>query len=224
MPRRASATPTTLRLNDLASSIEAIEGKAAVVVFRDCFMNTLETAYQLRHAAEFMMASQSVVPIAGVWPWAGFMTALMPSAASADVGRALAVQLAHFLDEPVEPRSVRRRAVFAHRSRRGRGHRRAAESAGRRARCRARRPEALGGVRDARSKAPRVGYPDDRSNPGDPALLDVPTMCDELRALDPDPVAGPARALGEAVRDAAGALASRRRKGRIRGPASTISR
>ena len=90
----------TLRLNDLASSIEGIEGKAAVVIFRDCFMNTLETAYQLRRAAEFMLASQSVVPVAGVWPWLQFMTALMPSAVSGDVGRALAVQLAHFLDEP----------------------------------------------------------------------------------------------------------------------------
>ena len=90
----------TLRLNDLASSIEAVERKAAVVVFRDCFMNTLETAYQLRNAAEFMVASQSVVPVAGVWPWGGFLSALMPSAASGDVGRALAMQLARFLDEP----------------------------------------------------------------------------------------------------------------------------
>ncbi len=190
---------TTLRLNDLASSIETVNRKAAVVVFRDCFMNTLETAYQLRHAAEFMVASQSVVPVAGVWPWLGFMSALMPSAASADVGRALAMQLSNFLEDPanrapfeevpftlidlgateaiVEPLTALVDAIDAARADPGR----AAACAG-----------ALEGA--------RVGFPDDPTNPGDPALLDVPTLCDRLQALDPDPVAAPARALGEIVR------------------------
>jgi hypothetical protein len=189
----------TLRLNDLASSIEAVEGRAAVVVFRDCFMNTLETAFQLRHAAEMMLASQSVVPIAGVWPWIGLMSTLMPGAASADVGKAIAVQLTHFLDDPanrgpfadvpytlidlgaVEAIVEPMRALV----------------------------DALDGARGdaARSAAcatalerARVGYPDDPSNPGDPALVDVPTLCDNLQALGGDPVAGPAAALGEVVR------------------------
>jgi hypothetical protein len=190
----------TLRLNDLASSMETVKKKAAVVVFRDCFMNTLETAYQLRHAAEFMVASQSVVPVAGVWPWAGFMSTLMPSAGSADVGRAVAMQLAYFLEEPanrapfeevpcslldlgaaeaiVDPLKAVADALDAARL----DPRRAAACAG-----------ALEGA--------RVGYPDDPSNPGDPALLDVPTLCDRLQVLDQDPVAAPARALGEAVRN-----------------------
>jgi len=191
---------TTLRLNDLASSIEGIEGKAAVVIFRDCFMNTLETAYQLRRAAEFMLASQSVVPIAGVWPWLQFMTALMPSAVSGDVGHALAVQLAHFLDEPsnrgpfedvpyslidldeaesvVKPLKALVNGLDAVRG-----------DAKRSAAC----AKALEGS--------RIGYPDDHANPGDPALLDVPTMCDRLKAIDVDAVSGPARALGVAVRE-----------------------
>jgi hypothetical protein len=191
---------STLRLNDLASSIEGIKGKAAVVIFRDCFMNTLETAYQLRRAAEFMLASQSVVPVAGVWPWLQFMTALMPSAVSGDVGRALAVQLAHFLDEPsnrgpfedvpyslidldetetiVKPLKALVNALDASRT-----------DAKRAAAC----AKAL--------ESARIGYPDDPSNPGDPALLDVPTLCDKLRAIDADAVAGPARALGVAVRE-----------------------
>jgi hypothetical protein len=191
---------TTLRLNDLASSIEGIEGKAAVVIFRDCFMNTLETAYQLRRASEFMLASQSVVPVAGVWPWLQFMTTLMPSAVSGDVGRALAVQLAHFLDEPsnrgpfedvpyslidleeaetvVKPLTALVNGIDAARA-----------DAKRAAAC----AKAL--------EASRIGYPDDHSNPGDPALLDVPTLCDKLQAVDADSVSGPARALGMAVRD-----------------------
>ena len=47
----------------------------------------------------------------------------------------------------------------------------------------------------------RVGDAIDHSRPGDPALLDVPTMCDNLQTLGSDPVAGPAKALGEVVRD-----------------------
>ena len=50
-------------------------------------------------------------------------------------------------------------------------------------------------------EAARVGMPNDPSNPGDPALLDVPTMCEHLQALGRDAVAAPARALGELVRD-----------------------
>jgi hypothetical protein len=190
----------TLRLNDLASSIEGIQGKAAVVIFRDCFMNTLETAYQLQRAAEFMLASQSVVPVAGVWPWLQFMTSLMPSAVSGDVGRALAVQLAHFLDQPsnrgpftdvpyslidldgaesiVKPLKALTLAIEGARG----DPKRSAACA-----------KALEGS--------RIGYPDDHTNPGDPALLDVPTMCERLQAIEGDPVAGPARALGAAVRD-----------------------
>jgi hypothetical protein len=141
-----------------------------------------------------------VVPVAGVWPWLNFMSALMPSATSADVGRALAMQLAYFLDVPanrapfeevpyslidlsvaeaiVDPLKALVHAVDAARS-----------DPARAAAC------------AAAFEGARVGYPDDKSNPGDPALLDVPTLCDRLQTLDPDPVAGPARALGEVVRD-----------------------
>jgi hypothetical protein len=189
----------TLRLNDLASSIEMIDGKAAVVVFRDCFMNTLETAYQLRQSAELMLASQSVVPIAGVWPWLGFMTALMPGAASSDVARALAVQLAFFLKDPANrgpfvdvPYSLidLAEAEFVA------GPLKALTDALDSART---DPARLAACAAALEGA-RVGFPDDHTNPGDPALLDVPTMCERLAALGSDPVVGPALALGDVVK------------------------
>jgi hypothetical protein len=189
----------TLRLNDLASSIAFPEGRAAIILFRDCFMNTLETAFQLRNAAEMMLASQSVVPIAGVWPWSGLMSTLMPGAPSADVGRAIAMQLTRFLDDAAnrgpfadvpytlidlgaveaitEPMKALVDALDAARG-----------DATRSAAC----ATALEGA--------RVGYPDDPSNPGDPALVDVLTLCDGLKALSGDPVAGPAAALGDVVR------------------------
>ncbi len=190
----------TLRLNDLADSFGSDDGRAAIIVFRDCFMNTLETAYQLRHVGEYMIASQAEAPIAGVWPWLNFMSSLQPGAASADVARAVAMQLAHFLDEPkhrepfadvpfslidlaqadavVEPLKALANALDG-----------ARQHARRRAKC------------AAALEAARVGIPNDPSNPGDPALLDVPTMCENLQALGRDAVAAPARALGDHVRD-----------------------
>jgi Clostripain family len=190
--------PHTLRLNDLAQSIERADGRAAVVMFRDCFMSTLETASQIADVAEFMIGSQAEMPIAGIWPWLNFMAALMPSADSADVARALAMQLGRFLDEPanrgpfadvpislIDVRAVDnltgplKALADALEDARRNDHRRRACAA------------AL--------EAARVGFPDDRTHPGDPALLDVPLLCENLIALGTDPVTGPANALRDVV-------------------------
>ena len=190
----------TLRLNDLADAFDADAGKASVIVFRDCFMNTIETAYQLRHVSEYLIASQAEAPIAGVWPWLNFMASLMPGAASADVARAVAMQLGRFLDEPanrgpfadvpyslidlsaadaiVEPLTALAGALQD-----------ARKNAKRRAAC----VEAL--------ERARIGIPSDASNPGDPALLDVPTMCENLGALGRTAVATAARRLGRVVQE-----------------------
>src|SRR5215213_7049584 len=93
-----AADKSTMGLGSLADSLEKAGERAAVIVFRACMANTLETAYQLRDAGEFMIASQSVVPIAGVWPWGTFLTALMPGASSGDVAQAIARQLALFME------------------------------------------------------------------------------------------------------------------------------
>lgn len=47
----------------------------------------------------------------------------------------------------------------------------------------------------------RVGHPNDPAHPGDPALLEVLSMCDNLMALGSDPVVGPATALADVVRN-----------------------
>ena len=71
-------------MTTLSDSLQTVAERAAVIVFRACQANTLETAYQLRDAGEFMLASQSIVPIAGIWPWEA-----VPQLAEAgsDVGR-----------------------------------------------------------------------------------------------------------------------------------------
>jgi hypothetical protein len=194
--RRAS----TLRLNDLAGSLATVDRRASLVVFRDCFMNTLETAFQLRQVAEFMIASQAEAPIAGVWPWLNFMATLMPSADTADVARAVALQLAQFLDHAENrgrfadvPYALidlgQADAIAAPLRRLADELEEARGNPRRRAAC----ADAL--------EAARIGEPGDPSNPGDPALLDVPTLCANLQALGRDQVATAARALDEVVRE-----------------------
>ena len=193
------APKTSLRLNDLADSMRVTDRPAAIVAFRDCFMNTLEAAYQFRGVAEFMIASQSEVPIAGIWPWPSLMSALMPSATSADQAQAFAKGLGRFLDDqdnrgkfadaPISLIDLSAADAIAAPLK---GLVDALEAARSDPRRRTMCAHALEGA--------RVGYPDKPSQPGDPALLDVPTMCDNLQKLDPDPVAVPAKALGEVVR------------------------
>jgi hypothetical protein len=189
----------TLHLSGLANSVEAIGDSAAVIVFRVCEVNTLETAYQLKDAAKFMIASQSVVPIAGVWPWETFMSGLFQGATASDVAQSIVRQLALFLEEPAH------RTPFADVPYTlidlGAAHAIAkplkalanALDAGR-------DQKAFASACSRALEASRVGFPDDPKNPGDPALLDVPTMCDNLGRLARYPaVSGPARALGAVV-------------------------
>lgn len=191
---------TTLRLNDLAGSMRAVDRRAAVVLFRDCFMCTLETAGQLRGVGEFMIATQAEAPIAGVWPWLNFMAALLPGAASIDVARALAVQLAAFLEVPANrgpyvdvPYSLidldAAEAVTAPLGALTQALLDARTDARRRAACAA----ALEGA--------RVGEAGNPKAPGDPALLDVLTLCDRLQQVRGGEVAAAAAALGDVVRD-----------------------
>jgi hypothetical protein len=190
----------SLRLNDLAGSLETTDGRAAVVVFRDCFMNTLETAYQLRDATEFMIATQSLAPAKGIWPWSAFLNTLLPSADSGDVGLGLVKQLAQFLDDPKN---------------RGNFHDVPyslidLSAADEMAAALKELTDVLIAARDdperARAcgkglEAARVGWPQSAADPGDPALLDVLTMCDNLMALKGDPVAAPAKALAGVVKN-----------------------
>ncbi len=189
---------STMPLASLSEALQTVGERAAVIVFRACQANTLETAYQLRDAGEYMLASQSIVPIAGIWPWGSFLSSLMPSATSDDVARGIARQLALFLDTAENrgpfadvPYSIvdlgAASAIAAPLKAIADALDAARGDAGRAAAC------------AAALEAARIGFPDDHAAPGDPALLDVPTLCDNLAKLDRDPVAGPARALGDIV-------------------------
>jgi Clostripain family len=206
---------STMPLTSLSTSVHSSGVRAAVIVFRSCLANTIETAYELREAGEYMIASQSIVPIAGIWPWASFFTCLMPGAASGDVALGIARQLALFLETPANrepfadvPYSLvdlgASSAVAAPLEAVAAALETARDDPARRSSC------------AAALEASRIGFPGDPANPGDPALVDVPTLCDQLARLGRDPVAGPARALGEIV---AGELVKwhHSQKGRHRG-------
>jgi hypothetical protein len=195
----AKKDPHTLRLNDLAKSMAHVTNRADIVVFRDCFMCTLETAYQLHGAADYMIATQSVAPVAGVWPWVNFMSALMPGASSAAIAESLLKQLAHFLDDEKNrhpfsdaPFSLLdlSSATDVHKPLK------ALADALDAVRTVPARAAACGRAIDAA----RIGAPETPKDPGDPALLDVLTLCSGLEVVGDDAVAGPARALGEVVR------------------------
>jgi Clostripain family. len=189
--------PRTLRVTELKSALHAEEGPADVVLFRDCFVDNLETAYELRGTARFMIATQAEAPIAGEWPWLSLISVLMGSAESLEVATKLEMHLAgHFrqkenrgpladvpcalididaTEEAIAPLTALTAALDASRDDP--------------VRCRA--------CADALDHA-RLGSPVTHTRPGDAALLDVPTMCDNLQAIG-DPIAGFARALNDCV-------------------------
>ncbi len=188
----------TLRLPAMVRAFRGSGHRAAVIVFRDCFMNCLEAAYQLRDAAEFIVATQALAPATGTWPWQSFMDGLTADASPYSAGLAVAQALAAYLDDSAN----RSRFDAVPYSLLDLG---AAEGVATRlaalvdaleaARLDPARARACGRALEAS----RVGAPDDPRVPGDPALLDVPTMCGRLAALKGDPVVAPAIALGREV-------------------------
>jgi hypothetical protein len=199
-PNASASETTTIRLGALAQSLSTIAPSAPVVVFRDCFMNTLETAYELRESNEFMVASQSEMPIAGIWPWLPLMTTMLPSASAREVGRAIAIQLGGFMDAAANRGSLGAAPVSLIDL--AASHRVAAPlKALTTALLAARRSAAQREACMVAIEGARTGYSDDPAQPGDPALVDVLTMCDRLGALGFGPITKATDALARVVRE-----------------------
>lgn len=198
---RTPGTParTTMRLPALVRAFKGAGSRADVVLFRDCFMNCLEAAYQLRHSTSFVVATQALAPAVGAWPWKRLLAPLARDASPRQVAEGVAKAVARHLDEAKHREGMEAvpyslldlsaadvvaaaltdvtNAILAAR----------ADAARRRACARA-------------LELSRVGAPQRGSLPGDPALLDVPTLCAKLGALTGDPVALAAQRLDAAVR------------------------
>ena len=63
----------TLTLKELRGALrhasECLNQEVDIVAFKDCFMSTLETVYELKDAATYLIASPDIVPVEG-WPYA----------------------------------------------------------------------------------------------------------------------------------------------------------
>jgi hypothetical protein len=190
--------PRALRLNDLARALRSDQGPAEVVMFRDCFMGTLETAFELHGVARFMIASQSEMPIAGRWPWTGLMSAMMGTADSLEIARGMSWQMAtHFnqrenrgplSDVPCSLIDIEAAYTL------GKPFKDLVDAL-----QSARADQAhCATFADAFERA-RIGSPANHERPGDPSLLDLPTLCDNLRRLAIDPVSSLAGTTGDAL-------------------------
>ena len=69
----------SLTLPELRAALRAARAcfnrKVDIVAFKDCFMSTLETAYELKDAASYLIASPGIVPVEG-WPYAKMLEQL----------------------------------------------------------------------------------------------------------------------------------------------------
>jgi hypothetical protein len=92
----------TVSLPRVAKTIDgAFLGAADVVLFKDCLMNTLETAYEMQGVAKYAIGSQALIPIKGVWPYTDLF-AILQTASSDNalfVARALAARLGTHYDD-----------------------------------------------------------------------------------------------------------------------------
>jgi hypothetical protein len=63
----------TLTLKELRAALrharECLNQEVDIIAFKDCFMSTLETAYELKDVATYLIGSPDIVPIEG-WPYA----------------------------------------------------------------------------------------------------------------------------------------------------------
>jgi len=174
-----SSLPHAMSLSELARAVESAE----VVVFRDCWMSTLEIAYQLHGVAKFAIATQAQATLRGRWPYADLFAILQATADGneAAVARALTMRIGSHYDVKgnrfrfatvpftmLDLRQVRRlttplrdlaRALEASRS----------------------SPAAFPSVRLALEQA-RSGHVESSVRPGDNALLDVHALCNNLVA------------------------------------------
>jgi hypothetical protein len=93
----------TLTLKELRVALrtarESLNQRVDIIAFKDCFMSTLETAYELEDSADYIIASPQIVPIEG-WPYREIFTALAanpedPEKASRGLVKALKDHYSH---------------------------------------------------------------------------------------------------------------------------------
>jgi Clostripain family len=185
-----NARPDGLTLPELGrafkQSIHTLGQLVDIVLLKDCWMSTLEAACELRDGAKFMVSSQTRVPIDG-WPYKEMFECL-----SSDETPTVAARLVEVLGDYYDVATNRPKlnevaygAVDVDAARAADGPLRALAG----------RLDALNGAERAASRTAVR-----RSSRGDPALVDVVTMCDNLSDLADGDLGRHAADLSQAVK------------------------
>ena len=89
----------TLTLKELRAALrharECLNQEVDIIAFKDCFMSTLETAYELKDAATYLIGSPDIVPIEG-WPYARMFEQLARQPEAKAAAKALVKELAQY--------------------------------------------------------------------------------------------------------------------------------
>jgi hypothetical protein len=172
-----SRIPHAMSLAELGRAVKS----ADVVVFRDCWMSTIEVAYQLHGVAKFAIATQGQATLRGRWPYADLFAILQATAVGneAAVARALTMRIGTHYD--LKNNRFRFATVpftmldLRHVGRLTTPLRRLVKEL---TKSRS-RPAAFQSVRRALERA-RSGNVESATRPGDIALLDLHALCDNL--------------------------------------------
>jgi hypothetical protein len=89
----------TLTLKELRAALrharECLNQEVDIIAFKDCFMSTLETAYELKDAATYLIGSPDIVPIEG-WPYARMFEQLARQPEAKAAAKALVKELEQY--------------------------------------------------------------------------------------------------------------------------------
>jgi hypothetical protein len=184
-PRADRVEDGTAGLERVAGAVEGgLQQPANVVLFKDCLMSTFETAYQMRGVAKYAIGSQGLIPIKGVWPYTDLFAILQTATLGNEffVARALAARLGTYYDDALNragfaevPMSLLDLGVVPNTLK----PIKTLVDAIQQLDTRKARP-----VRKAFERARAGRAVEDLRHPGDPALLDVATLCRHLLELD----------------------------------------
>src|SRR5678815_5045244 len=89
----------TLTLKELRAALhharECLNQEVDIIAFKDCFMSTLETAYELKDAASYVIASSDIVPVEG-WPYVRMFDHLTRQPDAKLAAKAVVKELQHY--------------------------------------------------------------------------------------------------------------------------------
>jgi hypothetical protein len=199
---RPGSSAARLGLSPFGVALEELKQPADVVLFKDCLMNTFEMAYQIQDVAKYAVGSQALVPIRGEWPYTDLFAILQTATHGNQplVARALAARLGTYYDSKENRAGMAEVPMSLLDLSKVESITQPLVSLVEALQDVRLDPRRVNAVSRAFERARAGRGIRDLHHPGDPSLLDVPRLCDNLLNLENTPVADAARDLGDAMR------------------------